>query len=59
MSAAFLAPDFSSSLLAECEGKGLNAGVKELDLECPVFDSPLLPNELIETGLLDLASAVR
>jgi hypothetical protein len=46
-------------LLTECERKGLNAGIKKFDLKRSVFYSTLLPDELIETGLSNLAGAVR
>ena len=45
--------------LTEREVKRLNAGVKELDFESPVFYLPFLPDELIEARLSDLAGAAR
>jgi hypothetical protein len=50
----FIPTDF----LTKCERKGLNAGIKEFDLESPVFYLTLLPDELIEAGLLSVAGAV-
>jgi hypothetical protein len=47
----------SSNFLTKREGECLNAGIKEFDLESPVFYSTLLPDELIETGLSSLAGA--
>jgi len=49
----------SSKRLTKRERKGLNARIKEFDLKSPVFYQALLPDELIETGLSNLASAVR
>src|ERR1700722_9233250 len=47
------------SLSPEGERKGLNSRIKKFDLEGSVFDLTLLPDELIETGIPDLAGAVR
>src|SRR5579863_8560339 len=48
-----------AALLTERERKRLNAGIEEFDLESPVFYLALLPDELIETRLTNLAGAVR
>jgi len=44
--------------LTKRERKGLNAGIEEVNLESAVFDLTLLPDELIETWLPDLAVAI-
>src|SRR3984885_16013904 len=45
--------------LTEGERKSLNSRIKEFNLKGSVFDSTLLPDELIETGIPDLTGAVR
>src|SRR5437870_12124098 len=45
--------------LPECEDESLNAGIKELDLKTPVLYLAFLADELVQTRLLNLASAVR
>ena len=45
--------------LTKREVKSLNAGIKKFDLKSPVFYLSLLPDELIETRLANLAGAVR
>jgi hypothetical protein len=45
--------------LTKRERKGLDAGVKEFDLKSPVSYLTLLPDELIKTGLSNLAGAFR
>jgi hypothetical protein len=45
--------------LTKCERNGLNAGIREFDLKSPIAYFTLLPDELIETGLSNLAAAVR
>jgi hypothetical protein len=52
-------PSSFSNFLPKRERKGLNAGIKEFDLNRSVFYSTLLPDELIESGLSNLAGAVR
>lgn len=47
------------SLLTKREYKSLSPGIKEFDLKSPVFYPALLADELIETGLSNLAGAVR
>jgi len=42
----------------ECKRKGLDAGIKEFDLKGPVFNLPLLPDELIHPRLPNLARAI-
>jgi hypothetical protein len=45
--------------LTKREYTSLSSRIKEFDLKGPVFDVTLLPDELIETGLANLARAVR
>jgi hypothetical protein len=45
--------------LTKREIKCLNAKIEELDFEGSVYDWTLLPDELIEPGLSNLAGAVR
>src|SRR5271163_5031395 len=52
MTASVESTQSMSSLLSEREDVGADAGVEELDLECPIFDWPRLPNELIHTIVL-------
>ena len=49
--------DLCRASLAEREHHSPNAGIEEFDLERPVFHSPLLPNELIETSVAYRAGA--
>jgi hypothetical protein len=45
--------------LAECEYKGLHTRVKKFDLDSAIVYLPLLPDELVETRLANLAGPVR
>src|SRR5258708_38952248 len=48
-----LLPCNQPTALSEREGVGADAGVQELDLESAIRDGPGLPDELIETRILD------
>jgi len=45
--------------LAKRKRKSLHAGIKEFNLKSPVFYRTFSPDELVETGLSNLAGAVR
>ena len=38
--------------------KNLNTGTEEFDFKRPVLDAPLLPYQLLESGLPDLAATI-
>src|SRR5271155_2337943 len=40
------------SILSEGKSKGSHAGIKKFNFECPIFDFPFLPDQLIEPVFL-------
>ena len=44
--------------LSEGEREGLNTLIEELDLECPISDWPSLPDELIQSRLLNASPSL-